>query len=79
MNLDRSTVTRLFSYLEKNKIVRRTRHGRTITALLLNKGSAMLPEIRECWKDLYRRYCDEFGKDKADKVNRLLVKILHDE
>jgi len=76
LNLDRSTVTRLISSLEKKKIVERTRSGRMITVQLLGKGAEMLPEIQECWKDLYRRYCAEFGKNRAESVNQLIVKAL---
>ena len=76
MNLDRSTVTRLISSLEKKKLVHRTRSGRTTTVTLLRAGIKMLPDIEAGWKDLYRRYCVEFGEDKANGVNRLIVKIL---
>lgn len=79
MNLDRSTVTRLISSLQKKKIVQRTRSGRTVMVQLLSKGAEMLPEIHDCWKDLYRRYCVEFGKDKANGVNRLIVKIIQNK
>jgi MarR family transcriptional regulator, organic hydroperoxide resistance regulator len=76
MNLDRSTVTRLISSLEKKNIVKRIRSGRTIAVQLSSKGVDMLPEIQECWMDLYRRYCVEFGKEKAGEVNQLIAGIL---
>lgn len=74
MNLDRSTVTRLISFLEKKKIVGRSRSGRTMTVTLQDKGSRLIPEIRVCWKDLYRGYCIIFGEQEANKVNDLIVK-----
>jgi len=76
MNLDRSTVTRLISFLEKRKIVARTRSGRSMAVTLLNKGRALLPEIRACWKDLYRGYCFIFGEHEANAVNRMIVKTV---
>jgi DNA-binding MarR family transcriptional regulator len=76
MNLDRSTVTRLITSLEKKKLVQRTRSGRTITVTLLKAGIKMLPGIEACWNDLYRRYCVEFGEEKANSVNRMIVKVL---
>lgn len=74
MNLDRSTVTRLISFLEKKKIVGRSKAGRTMTVTLLDKGIALLPEIRACWKDLYRGYCVIFGEKEANAVNDLIAK-----
>ena len=74
MNLDRSTVTRLITYLEKKKIVGRSKSGRTMTVILLDKGSGLLPEIRSAWKDLYRGYCVIFGEKEANAVNAMIVK-----
>jgi len=76
MNLDRSTVTRLISFLEKKKIIGRSRSGRTMTVTLLDKGNALLPEIWACWKDLYRGYCFIFGEHEANAVNRMIVKTV---
>jgi len=74
MNLDRSTVTRLISFLEKRKIVGRIRSGRSMTVTLQNKGGALLPEIRAAWKDLYRGYCVVLGENDANAVNKAIVK-----
>jgi DNA-binding MarR family transcriptional regulator len=76
MNLDRSTVTRLISFLEKRKIVGRTRSGRSMTVTLLTKGCALLPEIRACCKDLYRGYCIVLGENEANAVNKAIVKAI---
>ena len=74
MNLDRSTVTRLITYLEKKKLVGRSRAGRTMAVSLLDNGSALLPEIRAAWKDLYRGYGVILGEKEANAVNALIVK-----
>ena len=76
MNLDRSTVTRLISFLEKRKIVGRTRSGRSMTVTLLNKGRALFPEIQACWKDLYRGYCVVLGENEANAVNKAIMKTV---
>lgn len=75
MNLDRSTVTRLIAVLEKKKIVVRSRAGRAMTVTLQEKGIALMPEIRTCWKDLYRGYCVIFGEQEANRINDLIAKI----
>jgi DNA-binding MarR family transcriptional regulator len=75
MNLDRSTVTRLISALERKKLIGRSRSGRTTTISLQEKGSALLPEIRACWKDLYRGYCVIYGEQEANRVNDLIARI----
>jgi DNA-binding MarR family transcriptional regulator len=74
MNLDRSTVTRLVSALEKRKLVGRSRQGRATTVTLLEKGVDLMPDIRVCWKDLYRGYCVIFGEQEANRVNDLIAR-----
>jgi DNA-binding MarR family transcriptional regulator len=74
MNLDRSTVTRLISFLDKKRIVSRSKEGRTVTVTLLAKGVALLPEIHACWKELYQAYCVIFGEKEANAVNEMIAR-----
>ncbi len=75
MNLDRSTVTRLLAPLERSGLVRRVRSGRTVLAELLPAGRSPLPDIRAAWKDLYRRYCQIFGAERANALNRSVAAL----
>lgn len=75
MNLDRSTVTRLLAPLERSRLVRRIRSGRTVQAELLPAGHSLLPDIRAAWKDLYRRYCQIFGAERANALNRSVAAL----
>jgi MarR family transcriptional regulator, organic hydroperoxide resistance regulator len=76
MNLDRSTISRLISSLEKRYIVQRIRSGRRIAVQLTDKGKCMLPDIQECWKDLYRRYCSKYGTANANEINQAISRFL---
>jgi DNA-binding MarR family transcriptional regulator len=76
MTLDRSTVTRLIQRLENQKFVGRTREGRNTWVRLQAAGLRLIPAIHEAWRDLYRRYCHEFGEIEAESLNRMISKTI---
>ena len=75
INLDPSTVTRLIEHLEKLKFVRRQKDGRMTKIELLEKGSKLMPRIRDTWKEFYRRYYEEFGETNSRELVQTMAKI----
>lgn len=76
MNLDRSTVTRLMSFLVKNRLVKVVKNGKFKKIYLTSKGVNLVPEIRRAWKNLYDMYCKEWGKKKANAINKSILRNL---
>jgi DNA-binding MarR family transcriptional regulator len=76
MNLDSSTVTRLISLLERRKYVNRVKDGRRSMVHLEKSGEALLPEIRASWRELYKRYGIMYGADEANRLNRLIGRVI---
>jgi DNA-binding MarR family transcriptional regulator len=79
MTLDRSTVTRLIERLEQQRLVKRTREGRTTWIEIQQSGLALIPKIHKAWHELYRRYSAEWGEVPAERLNRQIGKILNGE
>ena len=77
MNLDRSTVTRLVERLERQRLVERTREGRTTWVGIRPEGLALIPGIHEAWHELYRLYGKALGASKAERVNRQIAGIVN--
>ena len=76
MQLDKSTVTRLISGLEKDGYVKRNKKGRHSVISLTAKGRALLPDINECWEELYDSYVKLWGEKKANKLNSVIFNFL---
>ena len=79
MTLDRSTVTRLVEVLEKKRLVERVRDGRNTWIRLMPAGEQLIAPIHEAWHQLFLRYCDEFGEQRAEHVNRTIAEVLKGE
>jgi DNA-binding MarR family transcriptional regulator len=79
MRLDKSTVTRLISGLEKDGYVKRSKKGRHSVITLTAKGRALLPKINECWEKLYDSYVQLWGEKRSNKLNGVIFNFLFEK
>ena len=56
MQLTHSTVTRLVDKMEHRGLLRREKKGKTTEVFLTPAGDDLLPDIRNSWESLYKRY-----------------------
>lgn len=79
MQLDKSTVTRLISALEKDGYIKRSKKGRHSVISLTAKGRALLPRINGCWEKLYDSYVKLWGEKRANKLNGVIFNFLFEK
>jgi len=68
MMLAASTVTRLVEKMEAEGYLKREREGKTIHIYPTAKSKRLDPKIKECWKNLYRRYSELLGEEESRKL-----------
>lgn len=76
MQLDKSTVTRLISDLEKDGYLKRNKEGRHSVISLTAKGRALILGINKCWKQLYDSYVKLWGEKRSNKLNGVISNFL---
>lgn len=73
--MDPSTITRLAAHLQKRKLTRRQKTGRTVRLTITLEGAKLIPPIHKAWHQLYLRYNALWGKLPAGKVNGAIAKL----
>ena len=68
MQLTASTVTRLIEKMEYRGYLKRQSCGRSTEVYSTEEGLKLQPKLKELWQNLYKRYADAMGKEKADKL-----------
>ncbi|WML47003.1 MarR family winged helix-turn-helix transcriptional regulator [Neobacillus sp. PS3-34] len=63
-----STTTRFVDKLEVKKLVERKNEGKLTLVFLTEKGIGIQAEIKECWKNLSKRYSDILGPEAAKEL-----------
>ncbi len=67
----------MFALDTQRRIPLYSSHLKATSYHLTEKGSALMPDIPACCKDLYRGYCAIFGEQEANRVNDLIAKTNH--
>tara|TARA_Y100001960_G_scaffold333025_1_gene436070 strand:+ start:3890 stop:4315 length:426 start_codon:yes stop_codon:yes gene_type:complete len=70
-----STITRFADKLIDKGLCTRTIEGRMSYLQITKKGRDMLPQIEECWCDLFNSYNEIYGKDEAKTVNDMIANL----
>mgnify|MGYP002381709204 CR=1 FL=1 len=73
LQLTPSTVTRLIEKLEEKKLLVRVAEGKLSNIYPTTKAKEMLPDLRNCVYDFYKKYSDAIGKTESQKI----VSTLH--
>ncbi len=68
MQLTPSTITRLIEKMEQKKLLVRKSTGRSTEVFPTERSKALLPIIKEAWKNLYNRYAELLGEAEAKKL-----------
>ncbi len=73
LQLTPSTVTRLVEKLEEKKLVVRVAEGKQSNIYPTSKAKTMLPELKNCVQDFYKKYSEAIGKTECQNI----VSTLH--
>jgi len=71
-----STITRLIEKLEDKKLVVRTNEGKLTNVYPTPKAKTLLPELKECLDDFYRKYSTLLGKEESAKMTQSINKLV---
>ena len=72
MHLTPSTVTRLIEKMEYKGLLERRTSGKFTEVYATSKGEALIPQIKSCWMDLYRRYSEIIGEEKGQQLTSMI-------
>jgi len=79
MQLTPSTITRLIEKLEEKKLLIRTTEGKITNVYPTPKGKELLPKMKNCMGDFYKKYTDILGAEESVKmvqnINKLTDKL----
>ncbi|MFM9911637.1 MAG: MarR family winged helix-turn-helix transcriptional regulator [Chitinophagaceae bacterium] len=75
LQLKPSTISRLIEKLEEKKLVIRISEGKTTNVYPTPKGKNMLPQLKECMHEFYKRYSSILGKEESAKLVQNMGKV----
>lgn len=73
VGLKPSTLTRLADKLVLRNYIERKQEGRNIFLIPTAKLGTDIDQIHACWANLYESYNEILGKEKAERINELLL------
>lgn len=68
LQLTPSTVTRLVEKLEEKKLLVRVAEGKQSNVYPTTKAKDMLPLLKNCVQDFYKRYSEAIGKTESSNI-----------
>lgn len=68
LQLTPSTVTRLIEKLEEKKLLVRVAEGKQSNVYPTTKAKDMLPQLKNCVQDFYKRYSEAIGKTESSNI-----------
>lgn len=68
LQLTPSTVTRLIEKLETQKLLVRVSEGKLSNIYPTTKAKAMLPDLKNCIQDFYKKYSEAIGKTESQHI-----------
>jgi DNA-binding MarR family transcriptional regulator len=72
MQLTPSTVTRLIEKMEHKGLLERKSNGKFTEVFTTQKGAEIIPGIKTCWMNLYKRYSSVLGEESAGKLTSMI-------
>ena len=72
MQLTPSTVTRLIEKMEYKGLLERRTSGKFTEVYLTGKGEEIIPQIKTCWMNLYRRYSAILGEENGQQLTSMI-------
>jgi MarR family transcriptional regulator, organic hydroperoxide resistance regulator len=76
MKLTPSTVTRLIEKMEYRGLLERRSNGKFTEVYTTQKGLEIIPQIKTCWMNLYKRYTDVLGEDKSSQLTSMIYEAV---
>ncbi|KZZ83395.1 MULTISPECIES: MarR family transcriptional regulator [Bacillaceae] len=70
LHITPSTSTRFIDKLELKKFVVRKNEGKLVRIYLTDQGEQIQETIRQCWKNLYKRYAEILGPETAREITK---------
>lgn len=74
LQLTPSTVTRLIAKLEQKKLLVRTTEGKITNVYPSPKGKALLPRLKMCQDEFYKRYSKMLGEEESARLSSSMGK-----
>lgn len=75
LQLAPSTVTRLIEKLEDKNLLTRTFEGKITNIYPTNEAKALLPRMKECMNEFYKKYIHILGEDESAKLVSKMAKM----
>lgn len=72
LHLKPSTITRFVDKLVEKGLIERKTEGKRSLNFPTENGEAILKDIKEGWKILFRSYSDILGEDEGKALNKLI-------
>jgi MarR family transcriptional regulator, organic hydroperoxide resistance regulator len=72
MQLTPSTVTRLIEKMEHKGLLERKSNGKFTQVYTTPKGEEIIPGIKACWMNLYKRYSGVLGEEDAGRLTSMI-------
>jgi DNA-binding MarR family transcriptional regulator len=72
MQLTPSTVTRLIEKMEYKGLLERRSTGKFTQVYTTQEGEEIIPGIKACWRNLYKRYSDVLGEEDAGQLTSMI-------
>lgn len=72
LHLKPSTITRFVDKLVEKGLIERKIEGKRSLNFPTENGEAILTDIKEGWKILYRAYSDVLGDEEGNSLNKLI-------
>ena len=72
MQLTPSTVTRLIEKMEYKGLLERRTSGKFTEVYATGKGTEIIPQIKTCWMNLYRRYSAILGEENGQQLTSMI-------
>jgi DNA-binding MarR family transcriptional regulator len=72
MQLTPSTVTRLIEKMEHKGLLERRSNGKFTQVFTTAKGDEIIPGIKACWMNLYKRYSNILGEEDAGQLTSMI-------
>jgi MarR family transcriptional regulator, organic hydroperoxide resistance regulator len=72
MQLTPSTVTRLIEKMEHKGLLERKSNGKFTEVYITPKGVEIIPQIKACWMNLYKRYSGVLGEENAVQLTSMI-------